>query len=76
MKILQIIPSLEIGGAEAVVKNVKRFSLVAGVPARQIGWVGKFGVPLVQEEDGSFLCPKTKEKYVLSSTGEMSCVEE
>lgn len=65
-----------IAAGSVVVKNVKKFSLVAGVPARQIGWVGKFGVPLVQDEDGIFRCPKTNQEYVLSSTGEMSCVKE
>lgn len=65
-----------VAAGSVVIENVKKFSLVAGVPARQIGWVGKFGVPLVQEVDGSFLCPKTNEKYILSSSGEMSCGKE
>jgi acetyltransferase-like isoleucine patch superfamily enzyme len=65
-----------VAAGSVVVKNVKNFSLVAGVPARQIGWVGKYGIPLVQEDNGNYFCPETKEKYILNSDGEMNCVEE
>jgi serine acetyltransferase len=64
-----------VAAGSVVIKNVKKFSLVAGVPARQIGWVGKYGRPLVQEDNGDYFCPETKEKYILNSEGEMNCVE-
>jgi UDP-2-acetamido-3-amino-2,3-dideoxy-glucuronate N-acetyltransferase len=65
-----------IAAGSVVVKNVKKFSLVAGVPARQIGWVGKYGVPLVKEDECNYFCPETKEKYILNNDGDMNCVEE
>lgn len=48
-------------------KDVKPFALMAGVPARQIGWMSKFGeklnLPLVG--DGEALCANTAERYQL-----------
>jgi hypothetical protein len=38
--------------------------LVAGVPARQIGWVGKLGYRLI-EEDGALKCPESGVLYVI-----------
>ena len=35
-----------VAAGSVVVRDVKNYSLVAGVPAKQIGWVGEFGVPL------------------------------
>lgn len=57
-----------IAAGAVVTKDVKPFSLMAGVPARQIGWMSKFGerlnLPLTGE--GEFTCPHTGETYVLS----------
>jgi hypothetical protein len=36
---------------------------VAGVPARQIGWVGRAGVRLADAGDGRWRCPQTGELY-------------
>ena len=53
-----------IAAGAVVVENVADFSLVAGVPAKRIGWVGKSGFRLI-ERDGYFQCPITDSKYVL-----------
>jgi len=45
-----------VAAGSVVTKNVPDFALVAGVPARQLGWVGKKGHKLVQESD-LFRCP-------------------
>jgi len=51
-------------GAGAVVKHdVPDFALMAGVPAKRLGWVGKAGFPL-READGFWVCPETGAKYV------------
>ena len=39
-----------VAAGSVVIKDVPDFALVAGVPARRIGWVGRAGVPL--EPDG------------------------
>ena len=54
-----------VGAGAVVVKDVVPFSLVVGSPARQIGWVGKAGFPLVDNGDGSLVCPSTGEKFQL-----------
>jgi len=42
---------------------VPDFALVAGVPARRIGWVGRAGERLADEGDGKWRCPRTGELY-------------
>lgn len=64
-----ILPGVEIGrwalvGAGAVVtKDVPDFALVAGVPARRIGWAGRAGSKLVADGAGRWRCPETGERY-------------
>ncbi len=55
-------------GAGAVVKHdVPDFALMAGVPARQVGWISRFGerLPLPPAGNGEAACPHTGESYVL-----------
>jgi acetyltransferase-like isoleucine patch superfamily enzyme len=54
-----------VAAGSVVVKDVPDFALVAGVPARRIGWVGRAGVPLepVDGSDTLFQCPKTNTRY-------------
>jgi UDP-2-acetamido-3-amino-2,3-dideoxy-glucuronate N-acetyltransferase len=55
-------------GAGAVInKDVKPYALMVGVPARQIGWMSKFGeqVPLPVHGDGEYMCPHTGMMYRL-----------
>jgi hypothetical protein len=46
-----------------VTSNVPSFALVAGVPARHIGWVGRAGARL-RPEGGYLRCPLTGERFV------------
>ncbi|WP_249353819.1 acyltransferase [Microbacterium sp. 2FI] len=56
-----------VAAGAVVVKDVPPFALVAGVPARRLGWVGKAGVPLTRETpDGLWLCPATGDRYIES----------
>jgi len=50
-------------------KDVADFSLVAGVPARHIRWVGKAGVPLQDEGEGAWKCPQTGVRFLESGGG-------
>lgn len=54
-----------VAAGAVVKKDVKAFSIVAGAPAKHIGWVGKSGVPLQQLSESEFVCPKSGEKYKL-----------
>lgn len=55
-----------VAAGSTVVKDVPPHALVAGVPARRIGWVGRAGVPLRPAEDGTdaWTCPVTGDWYV------------
>ena len=58
-----------VAAGAVVTRNVPDYALVVGVPARQVGWVGRAGVPLQrQASEGSveiWQCPQTGEKYQL-----------
>jgi acetyltransferase-like isoleucine patch superfamily enzyme len=64
-----VIAGVEIGrwaliAAGAVVtRDVPGFALVAGVPARRIGWVGRAGVRLLPDGDSRWRCPETGELF-------------
>lgn len=51
-----------VAAGAVVTKDVKSFSLVRGVPARHVGWVGRAGHPLLPAA-GLFRCPETGEEY-------------
>ncbi len=54
-----------VAAGAVVVKDVPAYALVAGVPARRIGWVGESGVPLIVGDDGkTWVCPSTGARFV------------
>jgi UDP-2-acetamido-3-amino-2,3-dideoxy-glucuronate N-acetyltransferase len=55
-----------IGAGSVVNRNVPAFALLVGVPARQIGWMTRFGkrMDLPLEGKGEFICPDTNDRYV------------
>lgn len=52
-----------VAAGSVVTKDVPDFALVAGVPARRIGWVGRAGVPLEATGPGQWRCPETGSIY-------------
>lgn len=52
-----------VAAGSTVIHDVPDFALVAGSPARRVGWVGRFGVPLHSEDGVTWKCPKTGALY-------------
>lgn len=52
-----------VAAGSVVTRDVPDHALVAGVPARQIGWVGHAGQRLEELADGILLCPATGSRY-------------
>ena len=56
-----------IGAGAVINKDVPDFALMVGVPAKQIGWMSRYGekldLPLTGE--GQTVCPHTGDKYLL-----------
>lgn len=52
-----------IAAGAVVTSNVKPYALMAGIPARQIGWVCECGQVLEKQDDETFICPDCGRKY-------------
>ncbi|MEG0517702.1 MAG: acyltransferase [Bacteroidales bacterium] len=62
-----------IGAGAVVTKNVPAYALLVGNPARQSGWMSKFGHKLVFNPDGFAVCPESGDKYQLRD-GTVRCL--
>lgn len=52
-----------VAAGAVVARDVPAYAVVAGVPARQMGWVGKAGHRLKPDGGHSWLCPETGARY-------------
>ncbi|RMH64718.1 MAG: N-acetyltransferase [Calditrichaeota bacterium] len=63
-----------IAAGAVVTQSVPDYALMAGVPARQIGWMSRHGARLTQQADGIWLCSKSGWRYQLQE-GVMRCLD-
>jgi UDP-2-acetamido-3-amino-2,3-dideoxy-glucuronate N-acetyltransferase len=59
-----------VGAGALINKNVPDFALMVGVPAKQVGWMSRFGerleLPLIG--DGETVCPHTGDRYEIKNS--------
>lgn len=56
-----------VGAGAVVTKNVSAYALVAGNPAKQIGWMSEHGNKLVFKKDGFAVCNESNSTYQLKN---------
>ena len=59
-----------IAAGAVITKDVKAYALMAGVPAKQIGWMSEYGeqIDLPLNGQGTYHCPHTGTEYMLSGS--------
>jgi len=63
-----------VGAGAVVTRDVKAYALVVGAPARQIGWMGEYGIQLKEYESQHWICPATEKRFILKN-GELSSLK-
>ncbi|MYT71240.1 acyltransferase [Streptomyces sp. cg28] len=61
-----------VAAGAVVTRDVADFALVAGVPARWIGWVGRAGERLDEVAPGTWQCPRTGARYEEPAPGRLT----
>ena len=65
-----------VAAGAVVTKNVPDYALMAGVPAKRIGWMSRHGAKLGKPNaEGIMICPKSGWKYKEVEEGVLKCLD-
>jgi UDP-2-acetamido-3-amino-2,3-dideoxy-glucuronate N-acetyltransferase len=65
-----------IGSGTVVTRDVPDYAMMVGVPAKQIGWVSRHGLPMKDSDDqGIYTCPESGLKYKRDESGVLKCLD-
>lgn len=65
-----------IAAGAVVARDVPDYALMAGVPARRIGWISRHGVKLPKPDKKSFMvCPESGLRYKMFKPNILQCVD-
>ena len=57
-------------------RSIGDYALVMGVPARQVGWISRHGIPLPEPDaDGIMTCPESGYRYREVDPGVVRCAD-
>lgn len=67
-----------VAAGAVVTSDVANFALVAGNPARPVGWVGHVGVRLIQSasDENLFTCPVSDRQYRIGISGDLEALDD
>lgn len=65
-----------IAAGSVVTKDVPDYALMAGVPAKRVGWMSRHGIPLRDSNaEGVMICPESGFRYKEIKPGIMRCLD-
>jgi UDP-2-acetamido-3-amino-2,3-dideoxy-glucuronate N-acetyltransferase len=65
-----------IGSGTVVTKNVPDYAMMIGVPAKQVGWISRHGLPMKKADaQGIYACPETGLRYEEKEPGRLVCLD-
>ena len=65
-----------VAAGAVVAKDVPDYALMVGVPARQVGWMSRHGLPLKDPDSaGVFTCRESGLRYHQTTPGALRCLD-
>jgi len=64
-----------IAAGAVVTKDVPDYALMVGVPAKQMGWMSRHGLPLKSNSDGIMICQESGLRYKEIEPGIVKCLD-